>query len=245
MITEQPQEWVRLMLTSKKLENTDLASHVASPLVEGCDSPDEALDMALLFLSHTVVEHHLYQHMLAASNRSQSRIVEFSIRDLMLVSGVHSYSAVRRGRTGLIKKMSIEPRSPDGETQTSKKALYFVFTPGEILARRRANGLPPYPREVPTIIGPNAALAQAIEEVARSRSLSRREAQVALRCAEGLTNAEIGEKLFIDQDTVKFHLRHVFIKFGVKRRSELIARLQMPREAGGVVNLGFYKKTNL
>jgi DNA-binding CsgD family transcriptional regulator len=42
---------------------------------------------------------------------------------------------------------------------------------------------------------------------------------------EGLTNAEIGLRLLVSEQTVKFHLRHIFIKFGVKRRAELISRL--------------------
>jgi len=48
-----------------------------------------------------------------------------------------------------------------------------------------------------------------------------------LCCAEGLTNAEIGARLLITEQTVKFHLRNIFVKFGVKRRAELISRLLM------------------
>jgi DNA-binding CsgD family transcriptional regulator len=57
--------------------------------------------------------------------------------------------------------------------------------------------------------------------------LSRREAQVALCCVEGLTNAEIGTRLSVTEQTVKFHLRNIFVKFKVKRRAELISRLLM------------------
>lgn len=67
--------------------------------------------------------------------------------------------------------------------------------------------------------------------------LSRREAQVALCCAEGLTNAEIGDRLCITEQTVKFHMRHLFIKFGVRRRGELISRL-LRHEDGAVVGNG-------
>ena len=56
-------------------------------------------------------------------------------------------------------------------------------------------------------------------------NLSRREAQVALACAEGMTNSEIGRRLSIGEQTVKFHLRNIFAKFGVRRRTELISRL--------------------
>jgi DNA-binding CsgD family transcriptional regulator len=42
--------------------------------------------------------------------------------------------------------------------------------------------------------------------------------------AEGLTNPEIGERLFISRGTVKTHLSHVFAKVGVTTRSELAAQ---------------------
>jgi DNA-binding CsgD family transcriptional regulator len=66
-----------------------------------------------------------------------------------------------------------------------------------------------------------------LQRVVEDKNLSRREAQVALCCAEGLTNAEIGARLLVTEQTVKFHLRNIFVKFGVKRRAELISRLLM------------------
>jgi DNA-binding CsgD family transcriptional regulator len=40
---------------------------------------------------------------------------------------------------------------------------------------------------------------------------------------EGLSNPQIGERLFISRSTVKTHLEHVFAKVGVTSRSELAA----------------------
>ena len=71
----------------------------------------------------------------------------------------------------------------------------------------------------------NRSFERVIQRVVENKNLSRREAQVALCCVEGLTNAEIGLRLLVSEQTVKFHLRHIFIKFGVKRRAELISRL--------------------
>ena len=73
----------------------------------------------------------------------------------------------------------------------------------------------------------NQFFERAIKRVVANNNLSRREVQVALCCVEGLTNAEIGNRLSVGEQTVKFHLRHIFIKFGVKRRTELISRLLM------------------
>jgi Bacterial regulatory proteins, luxR family len=41
---------------------------------------------------------------------------------------------------------------------------------------------------------------------------------------EGLTNAEVGRRLFISRRTVETHLSHVFGKLGVSSRVQLAAR---------------------
>ncbi len=180
--------------------------------------------MALLALSHTPIEHQLYEAMLADTSATETRTGLFSIRRLMLLTGLRSYSTIRRGRAGLVNKLSIENRQL--KTEEDGNSVFYVFHPEEIFARRRASGIAPYPQEIDGF-EENAAYSLAIERVISHYNLSRREAQVALLCAQGLTNAEIGEKLHIGEQTVKFHLRNVFIKFGVKRRAELIAHLLM------------------
>jgi DNA-binding NarL/FixJ family response regulator len=45
--------------------------------------------------------------------------------------------------------------------------------------------------------------------------------KVVRLAAEGLTNPEIGEKMFIARGTVKMHLSHIYAKLDVRNRSEL------------------------
>ncbi|SEG23604.1 LuxR C-terminal-related transcriptional regulator [Paenibacillus sp. UNC499MF] len=58
----------------------------------------------------------------------------------------------------------------------------------------------------------------------RIEPLSQREIEVLELIAQGLSNREIAEKLFLALDTVKGHNRRIFEKLHVQRRTEAIAR---------------------
>jgi predicted ATPase/class 3 adenylate cyclase/DNA-binding CsgD family transcriptional regulator len=55
-------------------------------------------------------------------------------------------------------------------------------------------------------------------------SLTPTELEVARHAADGLTNPQIGEQMFIARGTVKIHLSHIYTKLGLRNRSELAAR---------------------
>jgi len=180
--------------------------------------------MTLMALIHTKTEHQLYELMLLETRNAGTRVGAFSVRHLMIYSGMHNHSRVRRARAGLIEKMSIERQNVAWAVE-GHAVIYTVFGPDEVLARRQAAGLVSFPREFGRGLLDLAGAQESVERLAGTRELSQREAQVALKCSEGLTNAEIGRRLFIQEETVKFHLRNIFIKFGVKRRTELMALL--------------------
>lgn len=52
--------------------------------------------------------------------------------------------------------------------------------------------------------------------------LSRRESELLSCLAEGLSNKEIGERLFISEGTVKWHVNNIFSKLKVKNRTQAI-----------------------
>lgn len=56
--------------------------------------------------------------------------------------------------------------------------------------------------------------------------LTPRELEIAVLVAQGLTNAEIGERLWITQNSVKQALKRMFRKLGVSARAEMVAKLQ-------------------
>ena len=189
--------------------------------------------MALLALTHTRAEHGLYEAMLAETCSTESRAASFSIRRLMELTGLTSYSTVRRTLRGLLRKLSIESGENGENVQNDENgsrprgsggSTFRVYGPEEIFSRRLAAGRDPYPEEVGGFER-RAAFTSALKRVVGKSDLSRREAQVALLCTRGLTNAEIGRRLGVTEQTVKFHMRHALIKFGVRRRAELISHL--------------------
>ncbi|MFP4362500.1 MAG: LuxR C-terminal-related transcriptional regulator [Spirochaetia bacterium] len=54
--------------------------------------------------------------------------------------------------------------------------------------------------------------------------LSSREIEVLVLLAQGLSNLEIGERLFVTESTIKGHNRHIFEKLQVKRRTEAVRK---------------------
>jgi DNA-binding CsgD family transcriptional regulator len=80
----------------------------------------------------------------------------------------------------------------------------------------------------------------ATGERVRKRSVEARdeltahEAQIARLASDGLSNAEIGERLFISQHTVAYHLRKVFSKLGISSRNQLGRVLPDAASAGQV-----------
>jgi ATP/maltotriose-dependent transcriptional regulator MalT len=58
----------------------------------------------------------------------------------------------------------------------------------------------------------------------KSESLSGREIAVLELLAEGLSNREISERLYISTNTVKAHIKHINSKLGVTRRAQAVMR---------------------
>ena len=60
---------------------------------------------------------------------------------------------------------------------------------------------------------------------AESGPLTRREHEIVMLVAEGLTNAQIAERLCISPGTVRRHLENVFARLDVHTRTAAVARL--------------------
>jgi DNA-binding NarL/FixJ family response regulator len=62
------------------------------------------------------------------------------------------------------------------------------------------------------------------DELLRQTGISKREYEVLQLMAQGLSNQEIADKLYISLNTVKTHSSNLFVKLDVKRRTQAIQR---------------------
>jgi two-component system, NarL family, nitrate/nitrite response regulator NarL len=78
----------------------------------------------------------------------------------------------------------------------------------------------------------NAALLESLAAVTRgavwapSLALTRREREIALSLADGLSNKQIAQRYSISLATVKSHVHHVLRKVGADRREHVVYRLR-------------------
>jgi DNA-binding CsgD family transcriptional regulator len=70
---------------------------------------------------------------------------------------------------------------------------------------------------------------QQARPVSGWESLTETELAVASLVAEGLSNPQVGKRMFLSHHTVDFHLRQIFRKLGVNSRV-VLTRIALSRE---------------
>ena len=71
------------------------------------------------------------------------------------------------------------------------------------------------------LVGPEFVLN---EDALRQLDISKRELEVLKLLAQGLSNQEIADKLFVSLNTIKTHTSNLFSKLDVKRRTQAVQK---------------------
>ncbi|WP_231907962.1 LuxR C-terminal-related transcriptional regulator [Cupriavidus sp. USMAHM13] len=99
---------------------------------------------------------------------------------------------------------------------------------------------PPEPAAVAAALPaafPAAGLAAGLADPlpaggAGNGELSQREREILRLLCSGASNREMSQQLYLSENTVKFHLKNLYLKLGVKNRAQAILRVRPPGPSG-------------
>ncbi len=117
----------------------------------------------------------------------------------------YAFTALRAGASGFLLK--------DAPPEDLLAAIRTVHAGDAVIAPSTTRRL------VETYVR-SAPVARAL--VDRTTALTEREREVWVAIANGLTNSEIAEALFVSETTVKTHVGHILAKTGVRDRVALV-----------------------
>ena len=136
------------------------------------------------------------------------------------------------GMDGLEATRALSERVPDASV-----LIFTAFSERSLLARGLESGAKGYILKE----APHQTLLRAIEKVAtgegyvypalmpdfltrdREDMLTQREREILQLLADGMSNADVAAKLFISQETVKSHVRHILTKLEADTRTQAVA----------------------
>ena len=137
------------------------------------------------------------------------------------------------GVDGLEATRQLSEKLPD-----SKVLIFTAYSERSLLGRGFESGAKGYVLKE----APHGTLVRAIEKVAsgegyvdpalmpqflagrdQSEMLTPREREILQLLADGLSNGEVAQKLFISQETVKSHVRHILTKLEADTRTHAVA----------------------
>lgn len=99
-------------------------------------------------------------------------------------------------------------------------ALFLVFglwIGNRLLNKRKEQQLPEKAAPLPAPVSINTQAGTA-------NGITTRELEILQLIAQGLSNQEIADKLFVSLNTVKTHSSNLFIKLDVKRRTQAVQK---------------------
>lgn len=137
---------------------------------------------------------------------SRSRVLILTTFDL----DEYAFAALRAGASGFLLK--------DARPAELVAAIRAVATGDAVVSPRVTRRmLELFAEELP-----GEAAAPASRADARLAELTHREREVLLAVAEGLSNAEVAERLFLSEATVKTHVGRILAKLGVRDRVQAV-----------------------
>jgi predicted ATPase/DNA-binding CsgD family transcriptional regulator len=194
------------------------------------------LGFAALFAGDLDQSKPLFAEALQIANRIDDRVAQYALLDAFGCQAARSgqarlaaqllgaSEAVRAG-AGASVIGYLTPLLAQAEESASAalgaSKFEAEFQAGKRLSRGVAIGL---------ALGEPARVVPAVSNGARAGPLGKREADVARLVADGLSNKQIGARLFISERTVDSHVRNILNKLGFNSRAQIAAWMVSPNQ---------------
>jgi DNA-binding NarL/FixJ family response regulator len=146
--------------------------------------------------------------------------------NMPVMNGVEMVEALQKEKKPRILMLTISKHDEDLFGAIAAGADGYLLKNAEPEELRRAINLV---AQGNSILSPEVT-SRVMKVVSRTRgippevALSKREMDVLNCLSDGLTSAQIAEKLFISENTVKTHVRHILEKLEASNRAEAVSR---------------------
>ena len=159
-----------------------------------------------------------------AMDRVQEHSPDVVVMDLAMGAGMDGIEAIRRirerNRSQAILVFTTYDSDADIVRAVDAGAMGYLLkdaAPGEIFSAIRGAV------QGKSVMSPPVA-SRLFQQLRNPEEiLTPREAELLSLLTEGLSNRELGRRLFISEATVKTHLAHIYAKLGVETRAAAIA----------------------
>ncbi len=180
------------------LSADDLAGS-QQPLVEGLRIAQQIDDRVAQFLLLDALGYH-------AVSSGQAR------RGAQLLGAAHAMRSEAGASVNAIVASLLARAGASATASLGEARFQAEFNAGKRLSRDAARGL---------ALGEPAQAAVRASDDGRAQLLGKREADVARLVADGLSNKQIGMRLFISERTVESHVRSILNKLGLNSRVQI------------------------
>ncbi len=133
------------------------------------------------------------------------------------------YGLALAGLTTLLKMIEYKFLVRDISMEIYLGVIALFFTIIGVWAGTKIINRKTIVQEVPVLVERQAEFVQD-EAQMKKLGISQREYEVLQLMSEGMSNQEIGDKLFISLPTVKTHSTNLYMKLDVKRRTQAVQR---------------------
>lgn len=153
-----------------------------------------------------------FDYIKALETHKSNWSIQFQYR-LMKLFNIHYAWIIPFNTIDRVKGMTLYTQ---GKSESVKKQFFKTQHEAQLLANS-------FLKKLENLDPTTATIKKLTNKSWNKNTLSLREIECIKHCSNGLTYAEIGQKLNISENTIRFHMKNIFRKMDVSSRSKAVA----------------------